>query len=382
MIVFKTYLRVVKKCLVPIIIYTSILILFSSINTNNNDTTMSFTAEKPDILIINQDQNSNISNNLVNYITENSNIIDIDNSEEKINDAIFYRDVNYVIYIPENYGINFLENKNPEIEIKSTGDYQASLASLLLERYLKVANTFLKENISEEDLISKINNNLKTNVNIKMTSKLDSTSLSKATNYYNFSNYCLLGGSIYVICLILSSFQSKHIRKRTIISSMDDKKYNTYLLISNSLFAFILWLLYVIISFIVAGSIMFTLHGLLYIINSFIFSLCSLTIAFLIGNLISNKEAINGIVNVIALGSSFLCGSFVPAEFLPDIVLKVSHILPSYWFINSNNLIKTIEVFNFESIKPFLINGSVILLFTIVFAISSIIISSKKRKIG
>lgn len=382
MIVFKTYLRVVKKCLVPIIIYTSILILFSSINTNNNDTTMSFTAEKPDILIINQDQNSNISNNLVNYITENSNIIDVDNSEEKINDAIFYRDVNYVIYIPENYGINFLENKNPEIEIKSTGDYQASLASLLLERYLKVANTFLKENISEEDLISKINNNLKTNVNIKMTSKLDSTSLSKATNYYNFSNYCLLGGSIYVICLILSSFQSKHIRKRTIISSMDDKKYNTYLLISNSLFAFILWLLYVIISFIVAGSIMFTLHGLLYIINSFIFSLCSLTIAFLIGNLISNKEAINGIVNVIALGSSFLCGSFVPAEFLPDIVLKVSHILPSYWFINSNNLIKTIEVFNFESIKPFLINGSVILLFTIVFAISSIIISSKKRKIG
>lgn len=382
MIVFKTYLRVVKKCLVPIIIYTSILILFSSINTNNNDTTMSFTAEKPDILIINQDQNSNISNNLVNYITENSNIIDIDNSEEKINDAIFYRDVNYVIYIPENYGINFLENKNPEIEIKSTGDYQASLASLLLERYLKVANTFLKENISEEDLISKINNNLKTNVNIKMTSKLDSTSLSKATNYYNFSNYCLLGGSIYVICLILSSFQSKHIRKRTIISSMDDKKYNTYLLISNSLFAFILWLLYVIISFIVAGSIMFTLHGLLYIINSFIFNLCSLTIAFLIGNLISNKEAINGIVNVIALGSSFLCGSFVPAEFLPDIVLKVSHILPSYWFINSNNLIKTIEVFNFESIKPFLINGSVILLFTIVFAISSIIISSKKRKIG
>ncbi|HAB66504.1 MAG TPA: ABC transporter permease, partial [Firmicutes bacterium] len=61
MIVFKTYLRVVKKCLVPIILYTSMLILFSSINTNNSNNELSFTAEKPDILIINNDKDSKIS---------------------------------------------------------------------------------------------------------------------------------------------------------------------------------------------------------------------------------------------------------------------------------------------------------------------------------
>lgn len=382
MIVFKTYLHVVKKCLVPIIIYTAMLILFSSINTNNNDTTMSFTAEKPDILIINNDQESNLTKHLVDYITENSNIIDIENDEEKINDAIFYRDVNYVIYIPENFGVYFLENKNPEIEIKSTGDYQASLASILLERYLTSAKSYLKENIKEDELINKLDKTLKNKTEVELTTKLDTTGLSKATNYYNFSNYCLLGGSIYVICLILSSFQSENIRKRTIISSMDDKKYNMYLLISNSIFAFILWLLYVIISFITVGTVMFSLHGLLYIINSFIFSICSLAIAFLIGNLMNNKEAINGIVNVIALGSSFLCGSFVPAEFLPTTVLNIAHVLPSYWFINSNNLIKTIEVFNFESLKPLIINSGVILIFTGIFIVSSIIISNKKRKIG
>ncbi len=381
MIVFKAFLRVVNKCKGPIILYTAILVLFSTINTSTNDNTMDFTAERPDILIINNDSSESFTQNLINYLTENSNIIDIEPTEEKINDAIFYRDVNYVIYIPKNYSKDFLSKKNPEIKIKSTGDYQASLAELLLERYLKTANAYLNNDISEEELLSKMNKNLNNKINIEMTTKLDTTSLTKATSYYNFTNYCLLGGSIYVICLILSSFKNEKIRKRTIISSMSDKKYNMYLLISNSLFATILWLFYVIISFITVGSIMFTLHGLLYIINSFIFSFCALTIAFLIGNLMNNKEAINGIVNVVALGSSFLCGSFVPTEFLPTSVLKVAHILPSYWFINSNNLIKTIEVFNFDSIKPFIINSGVLLIFSIIFIIISIIISNNKRKI-
>lgn len=382
MIVFKTFLRVVNKCKMPIIIYTSFLILFSGVNTYNNDSTMDFTAERPDISIINYDYEKGITKSLVDYLTENSNIVDVERDEEKIDDAIFYRDVNYVIYIPENFSEDFIDGKNPEIKVKSTGDYQASLAKLLLERYLKVANIYLNTNISEEELVVKLNETLSASTNIEVTSKLNTTSLTKATKYYNFTNYCLLGGSIYVICLILSSFQNEKIRKRTIISSMDDKKYNKYLLVSNSLFAVILWLLYVIISFVTVGSIMFTLHGLLYIVNSFIFCFCSLTIAFLIGNLINNKQAINGIVNVVALGSSFLCGSFVPVEFLPNSVLTFAHILPSYWFINSNNIIQTMEVINFENLKPLLVNSGVILMFSGVFIIVSMLISNRKRKMG
>ncbi len=67
---------------------------------------------------------------------------------------------------------------------------------------------------------------------------------------------------------------------------------------------------------------MFTVHGIILMVNSFVFSICALTIAILIANLVNNKNAINGIVNVVALGSSFLCGAFVPIEWLPDTVLK------------------------------------------------------------
>lgn len=127
---------------------------------------------------------------------------------------------------------------------------------------------------------------------------------------------------------------------------------------------------------------MFTSHGMIYILNSFIFNFCALTLAFLIGNILTNKDAMNGIINVIALGSSFLCGAFVPMEFLPKQVLNIAHILPSYWYIKTNELLKNIEVCNLENIKPLLLNMGVILCFSLIFIIITNIISNRKRKLG
>ena len=38
---------------------------------------------------------------------------------------------------------------------------------------------------------------------------------------------------------------------------------------------------------------------------------------------------------VIALGMCFLCGIFVPLEFLGDSIIKAAHFLPAYWYITS-----------------------------------------------
>ena len=248
---------------------------------------------------------------------------------------------------------------------------------MILERYLKVANIYNKT-LDDENLIDSINNTLENDIEVEITSKLDTNQLNKVSFYYNFANYSILAGCVYVICLILSSFKNRNINSRTVVSSINYKEYNIKLLLSNSLFALILWAIYVILSFILLVNIIFTTHCLFYVINSFIFTFCAVTIAFLIGNLVNNKNAINGIVNVVALGSSFLCGSFVPVELLPSSVLRIAHFLPSY-YINSNEILKQIEVFNYSSIKPILINMITIISFSILFIIITNIITKKKR---
>lgn len=382
MTVFKTFWKILNKNKITVIFYTILLVIFAASNMQTSENNMSFVASKPDVLIVNYDEEKGITKDLIRYITENSNIIDINHDEEKINDALFYRDVNYVIYIPKDYNKNFMDGKNPEIEIKSTGDYQASFEEMIVSRYIKVANIYQKRIQDEDELISKINETLSKQTEVEITSKLDTNTLTKATYYYNFASYAILYCIIFIIGLILFSFNEEKIRKRTIISSTNYKKHNRSLLLSNCCYSLILWLFYVIISFVLLGDIMFSRHGAIYIINSLVLSICATTIAFFIGNLVNNKNALGGIVNVIALGSSFLCGAFVPMEWLPDSVLKIAHAIPTYYYISTNEALKTLEEFNYETLKPLISNMIIMLGFTVVFILLTNIVSKAKRKIG
>lgn len=379
MTVFKTVWKILNKNKITVIIFTTMLLLFGVSNMKTSEKSMNFIASKPDVLIVNYDKDEGITKDFIKYITDNSNIVDIKTDEEKINDALFYRDVNYVIYIPENYSKDFMEGKNVELEIKSTGDYQASLEEMLVSRYIKVAKIYQKNIINEDELVRKINETLSEQVQTEIISKLDTNAISNATFYYNFASYSILACLLLVISLILSSFNDQKIKKRIIVSSTKYKKHNKILLISNCCYSFILWLLYVVISFFILGDVMTKIQGFIYIINSLVLTICATTIAFFIGNLISSKGAINGIVNVVALGSSFICGVFVPMRWLPDSVLKMAHLLPTYYYVSTNEALKTIEQFNIQTLKPLLINMAIILCFAIFFILLTNVVFKRKR---
>ena len=93
MTVFKTFWKVAKKYKGTIILYTAMLIAFGALNMTTGDNQTNFVDSKPDILIINNDEEIGITKNLIDYIKANSKIKDIKNDEEAINDALFYRDV-------------------------------------------------------------------------------------------------------------------------------------------------------------------------------------------------------------------------------------------------------------------------------------------------
>ena len=147
--------------------------------------------------------------------------------------------------------------------------------------------------------------------------------------------------------------------------------------LSNSLFSILLWGLYVLFSFFLVGNVMFSIYGYFYIFNAFLFTMVSLSIAFFIGSFLKNKEAINGIVNVIALGSSFLCGAFVPISFLPKSVLYVVRIFPSYWFIQNNELLSTLEVIDSSAIRTLFFHFTILFFFLVFFLILTNILSKK-----
>ena len=138
MTVFNTFWKVINKYKGTIILFTVMLVTFGGINTTSNNSTVDFTNSKPDIIIVNNSGNNDLTKNLISYLEKNTNVKDVKNTEEARNDALFYREVNYIIYIPKDYQKDVLSEKTPEIDIKTVGDYTSSLAEMLLTRYLKI----------------------------------------------------------------------------------------------------------------------------------------------------------------------------------------------------------------------------------------------------
>lgn len=380
MTVFKTFWKIVNKYKGTIILYTVMLISFGGINLVSNDTTTTFTSTLPNIAIVNNDQKSVLTNNLINYLSENSKVVDIENDEEKINDALFYRDVSYVVYIPKNYTNDVLKGMNPTIDIKSTNDYTSSLEEMMLTDYLNLQNTYLKLTTDQTKLTNYINDTLKDKSKVVLTSKVDTKSLSKVSRYFNFASYSILAVVIFIITLVLTSFKEKTVNKRIVVSSMNYKKHSGLILKSSLLYALIVWVLFSLLAIILLGKSLLNIRGLLLLLNTLIFTLQALTFALLISSLVNNKDAIGGIVNVVALGSAFLCGAFIPSMYLPEKVVSISHIFPAYYYNNSNDLVTSLEVINLTTLKPFITNIMMMLVFMLVFIVLNNFVIKNKRK--
>ncbi|MBE6160641.1 MAG: ABC transporter permease [Firmicutes bacterium] len=376
MTVFKTILKIINKLKGMIILYTVMLVSITLLNQTSNTNVTNFEESKPDILIVNKDTNDKLTNGFIKYLKKHSNVKKI--KEDKIDDAIFYRDINYVVYIPDSFSSDILNGKKPIIDYKASGDYYSSYTQMLIEKYIKIALIY-KDYYKDDELVNKINKTVESNIKVEMTTKLDTNALNITTVFFNFLNYAFLAGCVYSISMVLSILKEKNVYKRTIISSYNFKKYNSIVLLTNFFVIFAMYIIYMILSIILFKKIMFTTNGIMFMINSFIFMLCALSIGFLIGNITQNKNAIGGIVNVVALGTSFLCGCFVPIEYLPDYVINISKILPTHYFVMNNELIKTLEVFDYKNIKPLIQNSLVLIGFTIGFIILTKLLSKKKN---
>lgn len=379
MIVFSTFWRIVKKYKGTILLYTVMLIMFGGINLTSNSTNDMFTPTKPNIFIVNKDSNMGLTKNLINYLKKNTNVVSLEDDEEKINDALFYRDISYVIYIPKNYSKDVLDKKDVTIDIKSSKDYTSSLTEMMLDKYLNVQSNLVNITNNQDELVNMINNTLDINSEVDVNSKLDNSYLNRVSRYFNFGSYSLLAVIIFIVTLVINSFKENTINKRIIVSSFNYKKHNSLLMLSSFVYSLIVWVLFSLLSVILLGKDMISLRGILYFVNTFMFVMPTLSFGILISTLVNNKDSIGGIVNVVSLGSAFLCGAFIPTEYLPKIVLSIAHVFPAYYFIDSNNLLSSMEIINFSNLTPVFINYFVLIIFMLIFIVVNNYVLKKKR---
>lgn len=369
MTVFKSYFKIALFNKVTILIYVGIFFAFAIFIANLGTGETEFREIKPNVAIFNEDD-STLSNIFMNYLEENANIINIE--KDMIDDALFFRQVDYIIFIDD----DFSETK--EIDTKGIPDsFREAYLEILINRFLNIVDTYESNGFTHLEIKEIIFDDLETNVLVNLESTSEPVS-GKINAYFNFSNYIILSLNIFLVSLIVKTFREEPILKRNLISSTSVNKMNKLLLYGNFIVSFSIFAFVNLLALILFKNDFMNHMGIYLILNSFVFSISAMMLGFLVGNFVEGKEARNGVVNVVGLGSSFISGAFVPQAMLASSVLFISRFFPSYYFINNNDAITTMTNFTLENTTDLYLNMLFILGFGVLFYILNNIFSKKK----
>jgi ABC-2 type transport system permease protein len=383
--VYKAFFKVIYKNLSQIMIYLVIFIALTSIlaNTYTKPGDTNVAKAKVNIVFINHDTNSKLVEGLKQYLSKNTNIINMADDSHKLQDALFFRRIEYIVKVPKGFTEGLMSGKTLQIE-KTTvpGSTSGIYLDSIINKYLNTAKTYSSylENLSEEDLIRYVEYDLTQKTEVKLINAVGEVSKNEKVGFYfNYLAYSLFAILILGVSSVMIVFNSTDLKKRNLCAPVKHKDMNFQLILGIFSFAVLAWFTLIVTSFIMYGSYMVTARGLMFLLNSFVFTFAALSISYLIGNVIKSKGAMAAATNVVALGTCFISGVFVPQAFLGKSVLKIASFTPNYWYVKSNNSISNLAKFNMESLEPIFLNMLIIIGFAVAVLTVTLVVIKQKR---
>lgn len=385
--VYKAFFKIIYKNLMEISIYVILFLFFAVFFTLVNTSTQStgFTGTKLNIAFINKDKDSELVNGLKNYLDNKTNIIEIGDDTKRLQDALFFRHVEYILRVPEGFTDDMLSGREVQLQkIAVPGSTGSIYVDSIVNKYLNTALLYINnlEDITEDQLISYIEKDLLNETQVYVNDFGSQASKSDSVVYYfNYLAYSLSAILILGVCTVMLVFNNIDLKRRNHCSPMKLRSMNFQMISGNFSFAAISWVIIITASFFMYGKYMLTSNGLLLLLNSFIFTLAALSLSFLLANIVRSRNAASAAANVFALGSCFISGAFVPQELLSKSVLNIASFTPTFWYIKANHQIFGMTSFNLENLMPVIISMLIVLGFAVAL-LSIALVVIKQRRVG
>lgn len=380
--VFKLYFKLIRSVSTTLLLYT---VLFAGITTiqtvNRNDNVKGFMQDKISTAIVNYNEDSPLVQGLIEYLEEYCEFEDLGDIESDLQDALFFRKVEYILTIPYEFGEDFSAGKDVSLEKKTVPDaIYATTVDAAINTYLNTAKNYLNTvpDITEEELATYVTNDLKAQATVQINEKTDQVVDSYYSYYVNFASYILLTGCIVGVSLIMLSFHNINIRRRNLVSPITFRSLNIQLMEGNLIFVLGYDIILIVLGYILNPNKTIDTNVLLHWLNLIVFSFCALGISYLAAMLVKSKQANEALSVILPLGLSFISGAFVPQFLLGDSVLHFSSFAPVYWFVRANDTIASLTVHNFTNIKPILSYMAIQIGFAVTFFTLSLVISKSK----
>ena len=382
---FSIYLKILKKNLGSVIIYLCIFlmvtVLFSSFGTESGPD--AFNMKKLNIAVLDRD-NTQLSKGFKDYMGSIHNIVDVEDEVEKLQDNLYYRNITYILMIPKGYGEQLSSGNLDNLveNVKVPNSYNGLFVDQQINQYLKTLSSYLKSGVDANQALTLTNESLSEATEVKMLETKTTTSQPESNTMFFFFQYLafvLINVLLVGLGPILLVFNKQDIKRRIDVSALSLRNKNKQLIFFSLFFSIAVWFCFMLLAFVINGIEIFSVGGLLCILNSFVFTIVCLSITYLVALLIKSNNVIAIVSNVLGLGMSFLCGIFVPQSILSEQVLSVSRVLPGYWYMHAHN---TIIEFTGSSaqVRTIIADLGILFSFAIVILAISLVISKLKKE--
>lgn len=338
MTVFKGHMKIIGQNKMLILLYVAIFfgctILFQS---TAGKTETSYQAEKLNIGIVDEDGGS-LAESLTEYLGNLHHLIPIENDVSEIQEKLYYREVDYVVRIPKNFYKKCIEGDEKLSVTKIPDTYSGSYVDQQINSFLNNARTYQASGFTEAESASA----LEKTQSVKVTFSNDEKSIEDApyVYYFRYMPYLFLALFGFVMGNILIVFQNPNLKKRMAASPVSGRRQSLEGILCMSLEGLTLWIFAIVIGILFYGRDFYTSENFVYyLLNSVSMLFVDIALAYLMGTIAPNRDALTGIANIISLGMCFLGGVFVPLEFMGSHVKAVSHFLPIYWYEKANDLL-------------------------------------------
>ena len=378
MTVFKGYMKIIGQNRMLILLYVAIFfgctLLFQS-TAGKSET--SYQAEKLNIGIVDEDGGS-LAESLTEYLGNLHHLIPIENDVSEIQEKLYYREVDYVVRIPKNFYKKCIEGDEKLSVTKIPDTYSGSYVDQQINSFLNNARTYQASGFTEAESASA----LEKAQSVKVMFSNDEKSAEDApyVYYFRYMPYLFLALFGFVMGNILIVFHNSDLKKRMAASPVSGRRQSLEGILCMSLAGLTLWIFVIVIGILFYGRDFYTSENFVYyLLNSASMLFVDIALAYLMGTIAPNRDALTGIANIISLGMCFLGGVFVPLEFMGSHVKAVSHFLPVYWYEKANDLLANFAHMTVSAREQFFKAVIIQLVFVGAFICLTLVIEKYKR---
>ena len=343
--VFKLCLMILKKklpiLLIYVVVFLNVLFIVAS-NFNRAPAQAVFSSEPFSIVLLTPEESPVVAG-LRKELSKTVRFVTLPDEPQALQDALFFNAVSAILRIPSGFEESLLTGGKPVIEkISAPNSISGRNLDLILDQYLHTIRLYATTmpELPVQDIVERTLADLTVTTPVQMrTEATGAAALSYTAYFFNYLSYVYLSVFILGINALMVVFNNTDLRKRNACSPIPAGRVNLQFLLVNMLFTFLVWLLTGLMYFLLSPERQLPPNLVFFYLNALLYAFCAASISYLIGISLKDGSAISAVSNVVSLGTSFLCGVFVPQALLSAPVLRIAQFTPTYWYVRANNLL-------------------------------------------